>query len=97
SGWLSSKTLRCTERFILPAEQVYILGTAQEGDQNKTANEARLFIGSHPDGTFLISDRNERDLLLKLRWQVLILLYGGPVLTAACVWGLLHSYAAVIP
>jgi Zn-finger nucleic acid-binding protein len=97
SGWLSSKILRCTERFILPAEQVYILGTAQEGDQNKTANEARLFIGSHPDGTFLISDRSELDLVLKLRWQVLILLYGGPVLTAACVWGLLHSYAAVIP
>lgn len=97
SGWLSSKTLRCTEGFILPGETIYVLGTAQEGDQNQSANEARLFIGHHLDGTFIISDRSERDLLSKLRWQVLALLYGGPALTAACVWGLLHSYAAVIP
>jgi Zn-finger nucleic acid-binding protein len=97
SGWLSSKTLRCTERFILPAEQVYILGTAQEGNQNESANEARLFIGNHPDGAFIISDRSERDLLLKLRWHVLILLYGGPALTAACAWSLLHSYVVAIP
>jgi Zn-finger nucleic acid-binding protein len=97
SGWLSSKTLRCTERFILPEERVYVLGTAQEGDQDESANEARLFIGRHPDGLFMISDRSERDLLFKLQWQVLALLYGGPALTAACVWGLLHSYVAVIP
>ena len=97
SAWLSSKTLRCTESFILPEESVYILGTAQEGDQDQSANEARLFIGSHPDGVFMISDRNERDLLSGLRWKVLVLLYGGPALTAACVWGLLHSYVAVIP
>lgn len=96
-GWLSSKTLRCTERFILPEERVYILGTAQGSNQEESANEARVFIGSHPDGTFIISDRSERDLLLRLRWQVLILLYGGPALTAACVWGVLHSYVAVLP
>jgi Zn-finger nucleic acid-binding protein len=97
SGWLSSKTLRCTESFILPEERVYVLGTAQEGDQDESANEDRLFIGRHPDGLFLISDHSERDLLSRLQWQVLALLYGGPALTAACVWGLLHSYVAVIP
>ena len=97
SGWLSSKTLRCMESFILPEERVYILGTAQEGDQDESANEARLFIGRHPDGVFMISDRSERDLVFKLQWQVLALLYGGPALTAACVWGLLHSYVAIIP
>jgi hypothetical protein len=92
-----SKMLRCTERFILPEERVYILGMAQGGNQEESANEARVFIGSHPDGTFIISDRSERDLLLRLRWQVLVLLYGGPALTAACVWGVLHSYVAVLP
>lgn len=97
SGWLSSKTLRCTESFILPEERVYILGTAQEGDQHQSANEARLFIGSHPDGVFMITDRSERDLLSGLRWKVLVLLYGGPALTAACAWGLLHVYVAVLP
>jgi Zn-finger nucleic acid-binding protein len=97
SGWLSSKTLRCTESFILPEERVYILGTAQEGNQDQSANEARLFIGSHPDGVFMISDRSERDLLSGLQWKVLVLLYGGLALTAACAWGLLHSYVAVIP
>lgn len=97
SGWLSSKTLRCTESFILPEERIYVLGTAQEGNQDQSANEARLFIGHHPDGVFMISDRSERDLLSGLQWKVLVLLYGGPVLTAACAWGLLHSYVAVIP
>jgi Zn-finger nucleic acid-binding protein len=97
SGWLSSKMLRCTERFILPEERVYILGTAQGGNQEESANEARVFIGSHPDGAFIISDRSERDLVLRLRWQALVLLYGGPALTAACVWGVLHTYVAVLP
>jgi hypothetical protein len=97
SGWLSSKTLRCTEHFILPEERVYVLGTAQEGDREQSANEARLFIGSHSDGVFIISDRSERDLLAGLRWKVLVLLYGGSAVTAACTWGFLHSYVAVIP
>jgi Zn-finger nucleic acid-binding protein len=97
SGWLSSKTLRCTESFILPEEKVYILGTAQEGDQDQSANEARLFIGTHPDGVFMIADQSERDLLSGLQWKALVLLYGGPALTAACVWGLLHASAAAIP
>jgi hypothetical protein len=47
-----SKMLRCTERFILPEERVYILGTAQGGNQEESANEVRVFIGSHPDGVF---------------------------------------------
>jgi hypothetical protein len=73
------------------------LGTAQEGDQDQSANEARLFIGTHPDGVFMIADQSERDLLSGLQWKALVLLYGGPALTAACVWGLLHASAAAIP
>lgn len=96
-GWLSSRILRCTEGFILPEEAIYVLGTAQAGDQNQIANEARLFIGRYPGATFMISDRGERNLLARLRWQVLVLLYGGPALAAACVWGLLHSYDPLKP
>lgn len=97
SEWRSSNTLRCTERFILPEERVYILGTAQEGDQDESANESRLFIGSHPDEPFVISDRSESDLLSSLQWQVMALLYGGPALAAGCVWGLLHLSVTVNP
>jgi hypothetical protein len=91
AGWLPSKTLRCTEGFILPQETLYVLGTAHEGDQEQSANEARLFIGRHPDEPFLISDRGERALIARMRWQVWALYYGGPALTAACLWGLLHT------
>ena len=91
AGWLSSKTLRCTEGFILPQETLYVLGTAHEGDQEQSVNEARLFIGRHPDEPFLISDRGERALIARMRWQVWALYYGGPALTAACLWGLLHT------
>ena len=90
SGLLSSKFLRCTEGFILPEQTVYVLGTAHEGDQDQIANEARLFIGSHFDRAFIIADRSERDLLARLRWQVMALFLGGPALTAACVWGFLR-------
>jgi Zn-finger nucleic acid-binding protein len=90
SGLLSSKFLRCTEGFILPEQTVYVLGTAHEGDQDQIANEARLFIGSHFDSAFIIADRSERDLLARLRWQVMALFLGGPALTAACVWGFLR-------
>jgi hypothetical protein len=85
--WLGSKTLRCRESFIQPEEQVYVLGTAleQSGANELVENSARLYIGSGKDHEFIISDRSEKDLLSRLRWQVLAYGAGGLALAATCV------------
>jgi Zn-finger nucleic acid-binding protein len=85
--WLGSKTLRCRESFIQPEEQVYVLGTAleQSGAKELVENSARLYIGSSKDHEFIISDRTEKDLLSRLRWQVLAYGAGGLALAATCV------------
>ncbi len=72
-GWFGEKTLRCSESSILPEETVYVLGTAQEnrGAAESTENSDRLYIGSSRDHDFIISDRSEKELLSRLRWQVL--------------------------
>jgi Zn-finger nucleic acid-binding protein len=85
--WIGSKTLRCRESFIQPEEQVYVLGTAHEhfGAAERVENSARLYIGSSRDHEFIISDRSEKDLLSRLRWQVLAYGAGGLALAATCL------------
>jgi hypothetical protein len=85
--WMGSKTLRCRESFIQPEEQVYVLGTAleQSGAKELVENSARLYIGSSKDHEFIISDQTEKDLLSRLRWQVLAYGAGGLALAATCV------------
>ena len=66
--WMGSKTLRCRESFILPEEQVYVLGTAHEDidGRERAENSARLYIGSSRDHEFIISDRSEKDLVVPI-------------------------------
>jgi Zn-finger nucleic acid-binding protein len=86
-GWLGEKTMRCSEACLLPEETVYVLGTAQEnrGAADSTENSARLYIGSSRDNEFIISDRSEKELLSRLRWQVFAYLGGGPALAVLCL------------
>lgn len=86
-GWLGEKTIRCSEACILPEETVYVLGTAQENRAaaDSTDNSARLYIGSSRDNEFIISDRSEKEMLSRLRWQVFAFLAGGPALAVLCL------------
>lgn len=85
--WMGSKTLRCRETFILPEERVYVLGTAHEhhGARELVENSSRMYIGSSRGHEFIISDRSEKELLSRLRWQVLAYFVGGLTLAATCV------------
>jgi Zn-finger nucleic acid-binding protein len=96
--WMGSKTLRCRESFILPEEQVYVLGTAHEhqGASERIENSSRLYIGSSQDHEFIISDRSEQELLSRLRWQVLGLWIGGLTLTAACAIIIFTYYVTTV-
>jgi hypothetical protein len=96
--WVGSKTLRCRESFILPEEQVYVLGTAHEhhGARERVENSARLYIASSRGHEFIISDRSEKDLLSRLRWQVLAYGAGGIALAAACLIVIFKYYLTTI-
>lgn len=98
-GWLGDRTLRCTEAFIKPDEPVYVLGTAHENPMGSDGfeNAERLYIGSHRDELFIISDRSEKELLAHLGWQVLAMLYAGPALTVACLAAILTLYVTTGP
>ncbi len=96
--WIGSKTLRCREAFIQPEEQVYVLGTAHEqlGAKELVENSARLYIGSSRDHEFIISDRSEKDLLSRLRWQVLAYGAGGLALAATCLIVIFKYYLTTV-
>ena len=98
-GWFGEKTLRCSEASILPEETVYVLGTAQEhrGAAESTENSDRLYIGSSQDHHFIISDRSEKALLSRLRWQVFAFLGGGPALAVLCLLLIFKTYGTTGP
>jgi Zn-finger nucleic acid-binding protein len=97
-GWMGAKTLRCREALILPGARVYVLGTAQElhGMGAQIDNPSRLYIGSGRDHAFIISDRNENDLLSRLEWQFWTSVIGGLALAATCVTIVVHRYVTII-
>jgi hypothetical protein len=96
--WIGSKTLRCREAFIQPEEQVYVLGTAHEqlGAKELIENSARLYIGSSREHEFIISDRSEKDLLSRLRWQVLAYGAGGLALASTCLIVIFKYYLTTV-
>lgn len=96
--WMGSKTLRCRESFILPEEQVYVLGTAHEhlGARARVENPARIYIGSSRDHEFIISDRSEKDLLSRLQWQMLAFGVGGLTLAATCLIIIFKYYLTTV-
>jgi Zn-finger nucleic acid-binding protein len=98
-GWFGEKTIRCSEASILPEETVYVLGTAQENKSaaDSTENPARLYIGSSRDHEFIISDRSEKELLSRLRWQVFAYLGGGPALAVLCLLLIFKTYGIAVP
>jgi Zn-finger nucleic acid-binding protein len=87
NGWLGERTIRCSETFILPDEQVYVMGTAQElrGAVKGIENADRIYVGSSRDNEFIISNRSEKELLSGLQWQVWASIGGGPVLAFLCL------------
>jgi hypothetical protein len=96
--WIGSKTLRCREAFIRPEELVYVLGTAheQQGARNRVENHARLYIGNSQDHEFIISDRSEKDLVSRLRWQTLAYGAGGLALAATCLIVIVKYYLRTV-
>ncbi|HXH85277.1 GIDE domain-containing protein [Petrachloros mirabilis] len=97
-GWTGSRALRCRETFILPEERIYVLGTALEyhGARGLVENSSRMYIGSSRDHEFIISDRSEKELLSRLRWQASACFIGGLLLAAGCFITFLKRYLTTL-
>lgn len=88
------KRLRCTETYIAPGDAVYIMGTATNNPLvEMSANGCEnLCIQKEGDSFFCISDKSEKELLGDMDGRMYLLLYGGPVLTVACLFFLIAHY-----
>jgi hypothetical protein len=98
NDWLGTKTVRCRESCLLPGAPVYVLGIAQHKTSAESRHtEPRLFVGQGPDAPLFISDRGEQELLAQWRRQIHLYLWGGPILTVACLLAILKWYPGTAP
>lgn len=85
-----NKTMKYTEWFLEPGDKLYIMGVAQdnphvdEGSAKNSVEDVMIGKGEH-EKIFYISDREERDILKKLKWQVNLGVFGGGFLAVACM------------
>ncbi|HVI10286.1 MAG TPA: GIDE domain-containing protein [Candidatus Binatia bacterium] len=63
---------------------------AQQAAGGFDANPAVVVTRGRNNPTFLISWRSQRDLAKSMGWQCSLMIWGGPVLALACLYGLLE-------
>lgn len=95
SGFLGlKKSLRCAETYIAPGDFIYVMGNAcpaVSGNFSEKGHE-NLCIRKEHAPVFCLSDQSEKELLKKLTGQMILMLYGGPILTVVCLFLLIALY-----
>ena len=88
------KQLRCVEQYICPGDAIYIMGEASENPlvQGSATGFENLCIQKGDAPFFCISDESEKELLVSFCGKMYLYLYGGPVLTVACLFILIGHY-----
>jgi len=87
------KRLRSEETFIQAGDHVYVIGTATDNPRVALSERGmdNVLIGK-ADSIYLISDRSEKELLSSFRVDMLLCLYGGPLVTVICLFFLVMLY-----
>ena len=85
-----NKTMRYTEYFIAPSDNLYIMGTADDNPfvEEATAREGVEDVLIHKgenERFFYISDGHEREVLKAFKWRVIGGIWGGSFLTVVCL------------
>lgn len=95
-SWLGfGKRMRIYESFLSPGDEVYVMGAATLLGNNAPPAGAtqNLLIGKgESGGVFFISEKSEKKILTSMRIQMLGGIYGGAVLSTACVTLLVGFY-----
>ncbi|MBX7143774.1 MAG: E3 ubiquitin ligase family protein [Oligoflexia bacterium] len=95
SNLFGERPLRCSETYILPGDELFVLGTAtpRSFSESSERNEDNLFIAKGSKGAlFIMADRSEKELLSSLWWQMCAMIFLGPVLAVSCFWYILHRF-----
>lgn len=93
-GLFGDKPLRCSETYIQPGDQLFVLGTAtrRKGTIDSERNQDNLYIAKGDNSYFILADHSEKDMLSSLYWQMYLMIYGGPILTVLCLYYLLNRF-----
>ena len=73
-----TKSLRCEETYILPGDDLYVLGTATPSLTDQ------LVIGKSPEHDFVLSDQSEKQLVYSLERNYYLCTVGGAALVIGC-------------
>lgn len=103
-GWFGfRRELRCTEYFIEPGNELYVLGNAGKNPSLSSAitnqdtviiQKGSLFSKVFKKNIFFISDQKEETLLKELKASILLCLWGGGGLIALATLSLLFRMGA---
>ena len=98
-GFRKRRTLRFTEYLIRPGDELYVMGTAESNPEKGTRKENKVNnLSIHKgknDKTFYISDKPEKKILEKLRYNVLTEVYGGAALSIVCLAIILFYFGMI--
>ncbi|HOW59223.1 MAG TPA: GIDE domain-containing protein [Candidatus Omnitrophota bacterium] len=87
------KPLRCTEHYVCPGDNLYVMGTATKNPLVELSEKSSENICIQKEGSFFcLSDKSEKELLDSMTWQLYLFLYGGPILTVVCLFILIKQY-----
>jgi len=88
------KSLRCEEAYIVPGDDLYVLGTARENPyvSGSATGSDNVCIGAEAGNVFLISDESEKHVLGEFGGRMFLALYGGPALTVVCLFILIGHF-----
>jgi len=97
-GSTFGRQLRFTEHYIEPGDPLYVLGTAERNPDAAPASGssgANVIIkkGAN-DPVFYISDKGEKGVLKSLSWQAPLYVFGGALVTLACIAALAYGISA---
>ena len=83
---------RLTEYCIVPGSSYDITGTCTQNPDPGDAEHLSLITKGENEPTFLISFRNEKDILERLRKRAILHIFGGGLLAVASVVCLLLRF-----
>lgn len=89
---VSGKNLRAEEYYIQEEDPLYVLGDVALKGTETEINHENLIVRSSKHTYFIISDRNEKEVLSHFSFISMLMIFGGPILVVFCLHVLLNHF-----